>query len=187
MFIALVAAGLLADIAIAAPTSDAFATGFNIDLEDQAPLYRLTLTPDVYRSSVTSDLRDIAVFNAAGGAVPYMLRAPAKNTVAASDWVSVPIFPVISIDGAGDVERNITVQTDGTLIRIEGPTVAQGANVIAAYIVDASRIQGRITEIDVSLDTPGNELVLPVAIDGGTDLNSWRSTEIPARPNGRRP
>ena len=48
--------------------------------------------------------------------MPYMLRAPAKNTVAANDWVSVPLFPVLSIDGVGDVERNITVQTDGTLI-----------------------------------------------------------------------
>ena len=169
-----VAAWMLGEAAFASPTSDAFATGFNIELEDQAPLYRLTLTPDVYRSSVTSDLSDIAVFNAAGGAVPYMLRAPAKNTVAANDWVSVPIFPVLNTDGAGNAERNITVQTDGTLIRIEGAAVAQGTKTIAAYIVDASRIQGRLTEIDVSLDSPGDELVLPVAVDGGRNLNSWR-------------
>ena len=101
-----------------------------------------------------------------------MLRAPVKNTLALSHWVELPIFPVSS--GDNDVsDGSITVQTDGTLIQIRGGKT-QATATTAAYIVDASRVHGRITEIDIVLDGPGSELILPVAVDGGSNLNAWQ-------------
>lgn len=160
--------------AVLALSPQDFANGFDLQLEERSPIYRVTLNEGVYRSSAMSDLSDIAVFNAAGEPVPHLLRAPSRTTVrGTSHWTPLPVFPIARNREPGS--SNITVQTDGTLIRIEGADSATAAAQVLDYIVDASRIQGRITEIELVPSEPGSGFVLPLAVETSADLNSWKT------------
>jgi len=158
--------------ATATQGSHAFAHGFEIELQEPAPLYTMTLAAEVYRSSATDDLSDLAVFNNTGQRVPHLVRAPAPPPVpATTQWVSLPIFPVPLDMNAGDA--SITVQTDGTLIQIERANRSPEQGETSAYIIDASNINGRIMEIDLVLSDPGNRLVQPLAVERSSNLTAW--------------
>jgi hypothetical protein len=168
----LFAGGSLFPAIQAAPTPHAFARGYEIELAGHAPIYKLQLTAAIYQSSATADLSDLAVFNAAAEQVPHMLRAAAEAPApAVSNWIALPFFPVPT-QGA-TAERRIIVQTDGTLIRIEGADSHAEHDGAMDYLVDASRLQKRLTEIELALVEPGNDFVVPIQVEASSDLTKW--------------
>lgn len=159
---------------------DDFAARFPIEADNSSAAWRVTLDEAVYRWSQDRGLRDVAIFNAEGRAVPvaswfdvpgerierqqvelpaFALPEPASTSQAA-DWNLV-----IERDGAGRVRR---IQS-----RDEGnpPLPAAARN----WLLDASALDRNIDSISLDWSDPRDGIVARFRVEGSDDLQTWRS------------
>ena len=167
MILVLLLALLIPAPALALAPAD-FAGGFALEAGPGHPLQRLELPFEVYNASVRADLGDMRVFNAAGQEVPMHLRRLAPEPAPA---VSLPLFRLGPVGGAGDVDFRLQVRTSErgavveTLVR---PSAGQNRMIL----LDATGAPPGLGALRFGL--AGADTMLRVAVRGSDDLASWR-------------
>jgi hypothetical protein len=176
---------LLFGISVAhAAVVDGYAYAWTIQTQGSNAAWQVELTPEVYAAVTTADLRDVAVINAAGEAVPSA-RAPAPpNRIAWTiEPVFVPQFLLPATRGTatdGDAIRlQIERGADGRLRRVDANVGAPGAGRPAGdtrfdLLLDASSVHVPLSAVHLGWKSDG-DVTAEFAIDGSDDLQQWRS------------
>ena len=150
---------------------DDFRAKARITVAEEDALQRLVLPPEVYRDA-RADLGDVRVFNGAGEAVPIALATDPERAREAQVSGVLPQFSVTSLDVAPEHLGVVIRMSDGTLIGVRNRGGAKSQRV-AAYILDASTIKLPMRALMVDWDPAKGAEVVPVRVDGSTDLRSW--------------
>ena len=166
---------LLIVLALALPAwaqgPDNFRAKARITVAEEDALQRLILPAEVYRDA-RADLGDVRVFNGAGEAVPIALSSDPERAREAQVSGALPQFTVTSLDIAPEHLGVVIRMTDGTLIGVRNRGGAKPQRV-AAYILDASTIKLPMRALSVDWDPSNGAEVVPVRVEGSTDLRSW--------------
>jgi hypothetical protein len=152
-----------------------FARGAAIDLQTQGekePAYRLSLPEDVYRWSTRDDLGDVRVLDGAGAELPYAVRVPPGGD-SVTEWIELPTFALpVAEPLQGSAAVNIELGSDGTVVAVHGAApVAQAA----AYLIDASRYERPIDELEIGWDTSVADVFVATGVSASNDLTDWRT------------
>ncbi len=155
------------------PKSEDFAKGIRLETPGAAPVYRLALPDDVYRTATRDDLGDIRVFNAGGEPTPHALIRP-RPAEAAATLVDLPFFPLHGrSDGASaDVFLQFRLDGDGTVIRA-GRKPTAGEERVQGYLVDAGGLERSPEALILDWATPETGAA-SAAIEVGNDLSQWK-------------
>jgi hypothetical protein len=139
------------------------------------PYFRLGVPNFVYPTSLSPQLSELRIRNAAGDFLPYAW-VDAENKPAPIISMQLPIFPIRSQAGQENATiLSIKQNPDGSLSKVGEIRLAQQAP-ISAWIVDASRLQGRshLLQARFSLSTE-TEGVAALRLEGSDDLQHWQS------------
>lgn len=159
------------------PTTNDFAVGYYLEVENGGPMYVLQLPEDVYRNVRRSDLGDIRVFNGAGEAVPHSLRPVHvdQQTVGSKD--AVPFFPYdqssLAVNRA-DLSLHVTRNSSGTIVDIVPPPDSATPG-ISGYLLDLSEAQPVTRELEFFWRDKRESSIYTVSIQQSNDLVYWTS------------
>jgi len=181
---------LLRTSTAAAAASDDYAYAWPVQAQAGGSAWQVELTPEVYAAVTTADLRDVAVVNAAGEAVPAaVFRMPGAKPTTHEELLALPTFvlphaPDAGTSGAsGDAIRlQIERGADGTLRRVDADlgraaTPAAGTRPDLTrhdLLLDASGVHQAFAAVRVDWAEGGADVSAQFAVDGSDDLQSWR-------------
>jgi hypothetical protein len=122
---------------------------------------------------------DLAVFNAAGEAVPFALRTLQAERAREEQEIDVPIFPiqVREADAASPQALHLRVERDaaGTVVDIAVPetkrTKAQAK--LVSYVLDTSKLEQAATRLKLALEFGPDSLTTKVSVEASDDLAAW--------------
>jgi hypothetical protein len=191
---------LLRTSTAAAAAADDFAYAWPVQAQAGGSAWQVELTPEVYAAVTTADLRDVAVVNAAGEAVPAaVLRVPGARPTTHEELLALPTFvlphaPDAGSSGAsGDAIRlQIERGADGRLRRIDadlgraatpaaetrpdlpGPDPFKPDPFKRDLLLDASGVHQAFAAVRLDWAEGGADVSAQFAVDGSDDLQSWR-------------
>jgi Protein of unknown function (DUF3999) len=170
---------LFAEIAHAAVSDYAYA--WPLRGEGDSAAWQVELTPEIYATLATEDLRDVEIVNAAGEPVPIATyRIPAAAAIAHDDFVELPIFTLPAAkESAGDdsIQLHIERSADGKLRRLGadvGTNPKTAATMNAALVLDASTLHDALTSVRFDWTGGGDAVTARFAISASDDLQHWR-------------
>jgi hypothetical protein len=140
------------------PRPDDFAFGYQLTVDKYGSLYKITLPEDIYQNATRSDLGDLRVFNNHGEAVPHELQSRQSVRAKATEYISLPFFPVFNPKGKSDAPLSMNFKTNaaGAIIMVTGKTDADEDSKIGAYLIDASHIKKNDQRIATALGRCGS-------------------------------
>ena len=161
-----------------------FAAIFTLDAKEAGSLYRVHLGEDIFRTLRQSSKRDLAVFDAAGKPLPFIVR---ETTVPYDESIqeqatthTLPLFPLPQ--GQTDdktVLGDIVIRTDqgGRVVEIRGGTSAPGTDG-GRFLLDLSPLRNdakeiALYEIDFPLDTT-RDVAATADVYTSPNLKDWR-------------
>ena len=157
-----------------------YAYAFRIDAPSgvDSSAWRIDLTPAVYAQTQDAALRDIAVFNAEGQAVPFARAADDPATHALEHTEQVPLLELPARGGsvANDLSLVIERDAEGRLRRLDAGDTRMDAKAPASndWVLDASAVSGAIERVVLSWQAPASNVVARFEVAAGDDLQSWR-------------
>lgn len=157
-----------------------YAYAFRIDTPSgvDSSAWRFDLTPAVYAQVQDAALRDIAVFNAEGQAVPFARAADDPAARAREHTEQVPLLELPARGGsvANDLSLVIERDADGRLRRLDAGDTRPEAKKPASndWVLDASAVTGAIERVVLSWEAPGSNVVARFDVAAGDDLQNWR-------------
>ena len=161
------------------PTTDDFAAGYYLEVENGGPMYVVQLPEDVYRTVRRSDLGDIRVFNGTGESVPHSLRAVEDDPQTVSQKDNVPFFPLLEGSlpaGQADLALHVTRDNSGTIVDIESAPIADSATSrISGYLLDLSGVPKVTRELEFFWQKSQESSMFAVSIQQSNDLERWTS------------
>jgi len=179
-----------------------FAHGREIEPRISGPLQTLLLDLPIYRGTVEPRLADLRVFNATGEAVPHAIRSLAQPESRLDDFAKLPLFRLPEIDEGEPGSSGMNVAThgeerihsidaeiseNGAVVRIlsqrpqpddagdEQSPAAPEAALPAGYLIDASQLERAVVGLELELGGDPLEFVVPVRIEGSSDLVRFQS------------
>ncbi|MCW5626254.1 MAG: DUF3999 domain-containing protein [Burkholderiales bacterium] len=163
---------LLAATVAAEPAPKEFGYAAPLSFEAGSALYVVTLNESVYRRAARPDLGDLRVFNAAGEAVPFALRAAPPAPPVDGAAVPLPIFPVWSF-GTDDTTRplRIEIDRDGN-VRVLGSGGTRRDATVTAWLVDASAHSTPMAALELTLASDA-DVISRLSVEGSDDLETW--------------
>ena len=169
---------LLAQSAFAAaPTTNDYAQGIEVQSLSDRPLIEAALPDDVYRTVTRADLADVRVFNADGVAVPHAFCASPKATEPVVTQESLPVFEVQGAVSRSDGTR-VEVQTSaGVAVNVQqgdNRTVA-GTTQTQAHVIDARSIPDELRAMQFDWQSPDGASEAHVSIEASEDLDGWQT------------
>ena len=130
---------------------------------------------DVYKYVTRKDLSDIRVFNQNHEPVPHIIRQAKTKIVTESSSIELPYFPLPDNAENQDDGLDITVSSEGKVIRIQSEggisDVDQGE--IKYYLIDASHIDMPLESIDFQLTSNESGYAKTIRLEYSHDLNEW--------------
>lgn len=154
-----------------------FAYGFLLDIEGDGAIYSLGVPDEVYRTVRQAGLADVRVLNAAGEAVPHLLREQGEKETDRRRRDDVPFFPLTkAAEGGGSTGLAVQVErgADGMIVSIEAGSPADGAGSgRRSYLLDLSRLKTETGRLEFAWEN-GNLPFTPVSLDESDDLARWR-------------
>ncbi len=167
-------------IAIAAPRTDDYVRGIDINSYESRPLVEILLPDEVYQGVTRADLGDVRVFNADGVAVPHAFCA---SPVAAEPVVSSESLPVFDLQAGMPATTTGTTHVEvatasGTQVRIqEGePAAADLPRTRTwAHVIDARGVDDALRSIEFDWVSPDGASQASVRIEASDDLDRWRT------------
>lgn len=159
-------------------TTNDFAAGYYLEVENGGPMHVLQLPEDVYRNVRRSDLGDIRVFNGAGEAVPHSLRPVDVDPQTVSQKDGVPFFPydVSSLAvNRSDLSLHVTRNSSGTIVDIVPPSPDSATPGISGYLLDLSEAQPVTRELEFFWRDSRESSIYTVSIQQSDDLEQWIS------------
>lgn len=170
---------LLPGVVVAAPADDYLAQWPLSLPQDEAGVYRVMLDASVYGAARSPRLADVDVLNAAGQAVPVQVFAP--DAAPRQPPARVPVrwfeLPARAGAGANDIALWVERSTDGRVqrigTRVAATPAANGARA-AAWLVDASGIEGGIAALWLDWAPATGSVDAAYRVEGSDDLRDWR-------------
>ena len=175
--------GLLATGAAAAATPQDYAWQWPIETTGDAAAYVLELDAEVLANVTRSDLRDLAVFNAQGQAVPFAPWPPERKDEARREplaWLHVPLPAPGQPDS---LELRLERDADGRLLGLDlradagTPLPAQQHDLLVDRGEDEPPVLSRLhvqlgPQVDAAPPRPVN---LRVRVSASDDLDRWET------------
>jgi hypothetical protein len=161
-----------------------YAYAFRIDTPSgvSSSAWRIDLTPAVYAHVQDAGLRDIAVFNAEGQAVPFARAGDDPALRAREHTEQVPLLALPARNGivANDLSLVIERDADGRLRRLDAGDKKADAPAPAAsdWVLDASAVNGAIERVVLTWEAPATGVVARFEIAAGDDLQNWRHVGV---------
>lgn len=151
-----------------------FAFGFRVEGTGTAPFQEVALPLEFYQGSTRADLRDCAVFDAAGRPVPHAIRAPVRAKPSRSAEI-LPFFPVFGYDGKeqGSVSLSFKRAPDGTILELESGDEVRPGDRPVAYILDAGLLKEPFSALVLKFEPGPESHMMPVNLEGSFDLSEW--------------
>ena len=139
-----------------APRVDDFAQGIEIAPTSDAPLVEITLPDALYRTVVSPELKDVAVFNGSKEPVPFALCVMPKVLPSTSSSTSLPVFELQAAKASSTNEARIDLSTpSGTSVRIEAsPTEGASGARPRAHVIDARVSEAPLRSIQFAWSSP---------------------------------
>jgi len=191
----------------AAAAADDYAYAWPVQTQAGGSAWQVELTPQVYAAVTTADLRDVAVVNAAGEAVPAApFRAPGAKPTTHEDLLILPTFvlPHVPETSAGSppsdaIRLQIERGADGKLRRVDADLGGAAAPAADArpdllrhdLLLDASGVRSAFAALRIDWAEGSPDVSAQFAVDGSDDLQSWhvlapRATVLRLTQNGNR-
>ncbi len=176
--LSLLALFLLNDAVGAAPALDDFAYAFELETQQPAGVYALPLPEAVYTRSLTPDLSDVAVFNAAGETVPHAVQNPPPEPATKPAPVELAYFPLY--ENKAEIPEQLTIKllADFASASVElekKPAPESGA--VIAYIVDSGKrdrtLDPDIEALVIDWSNTGDSFITHIDIESSADLAHW--------------
>jgi hypothetical protein len=183
------AAGIIAALVIAAPSSRLAAAGAAVDLtpddfayrmqvqgNGKAAAYRLTLPVEVYKIA-HPDLADIRVFNGSGEPVPFAIEFPEQNTEAAGAARTLPVFALQDDSVAALEALRVTIESGSHAINVNTSGQSAPKDRIRAYLVDARSTDDSKTPLSaLELQWPEDaaDFAGRITVEASDNLSDWR-------------
>lgn len=157
-------------------TTQNFAYGFPLKIESGGAIYSLAIPEEVYRTVRRADFGDVRIFNAAGEAVPHLLREAGENEADLHVTESIPFFPLLEgVEGGNGsgAAVNIKRNADGVIVSIAtDSTVAIDKSEKRNYLLDLSGLARETGKLEFTWrDGPPFITVQLLETD---DLVRWR-------------
>ncbi len=175
----LVAGTQLVDAPVDAPQTADYAWGFPIDISGSASIYSLELPLEVNQSVTDVALRDVGVFNGNGRPVSRMIEQASDNGKPQERVSPLPALPLLeSAERRSDANR-LTLERQGDSTQftfdLEELLAPDDNERLVAYIVDTRQREEALSAIDLVWGQVAPGFMGRVMIDGGNDLQEWRS------------
>ncbi len=176
-------------------SSNDFAAGYSLEVDNNGAVYSLELPADVYRTVRRADLGDVRVFNSVGDAVPHGFRAiePEKRTLQGEE--GVPFFPLFreeQPDSQATLSLRVTRNSAGTIVNIKSVEVAgPGGREVTGYLLDLSGLKRGASELEFRWQKESQSSVFTLNIQQSSDLVRWtplvsRATLVDLQYGGQR-
>ncbi|MDM8554313.1 DUF3999 domain-containing protein [Desulfococcaceae bacterium HSG7] len=159
------------------PRPDDFAFGYQLTVDSHGSLYKITLPEDIYQNVTRSDLGDLRVFNNYGEVVPHEIQRRQSGRAKATEYISLPFFPVFNPKGKSDtpLSMNFTTNAAGAIIMVTGKTDEDETLQTSAYLIDASHIKKNIKELELRWEGADQHFITTVKVSYSKDLTNWRT------------
>lgn len=161
--------------AVAADSPDDFAFAVPIDGVGNDALYRLVITPAVYKGATFTDLRDLRVFNGAGEVVPHAFR-PLESVAAHQPTpVYLPMFELRGASGTRADDLDIVVDAANVKFSLRTSSGNQPSEqtVLLGYLVDVSANKQTFSELVLDWKTTPGGYVGAINVEASDDLKHW--------------
>ena len=163
---------------IAASATPEYARQWTVQLPGaDAGAYRVELTPDVYRTIASSDLRDLDVIDAGGKPVASDVFAPDAPLASKPTRTQVPWFALQVPDGGDAGSLALIAQRDaqGRILSLQAQATREGIGSDArAFLLDLSAVKGRIEALELGL-RPDAQVDAAFRVEASDDLQQWRT------------
>jgi hypothetical protein len=185
----------------AAATSDDYAYAWPVQIQGTGSAWQIELTPEVYAAVTTADLRDVAVVNAAGDAVPSApFHAPGSKPTTHEELLDLTTFvlphePEGGATGASADAIRLQIERgeDGKLRRVDANlgSTPPTADKRQDLLLDASGVRQPFASLRIDWSEGDPDASVQFAVDGSDDLQSWRvlaprATVLRLTQNGNR-
>lgn len=155
------------------PELEQFASGYELQTDGSAAIYKLDLPKAIYQKTVRQDLGDMRVFNSDKKRVPHAIRRPQSNQEKERIYLNLVFFPLTGTA----INPEIIVADDGAIIKItknEDFSTTENAD-IRSYIIDVSHVKQTIDELEFELTGIVGGFIKQARLQYSDNLNHWTS------------
>ncbi|MGB0133913.1 DUF3999 family protein [Dokdonella sp.] len=168
---------LIATQSVAADTAADYAAVFPIETHGNESAWLIELDGDVYRWSQDEQLRDIAIFNAAGNPVPLGTWDEIVPTTAVDNEALLPLLnlPVTLVPN----QRNTWRSQGDNRTRDPRPVEVRARGVRKSrseWLLDASALNFGVDTITLDWTSPTSDVVARFNVAGSSDLEHWMNS-----------
>lgn len=168
---------LIMPLAMAATPAD-FARVIPIETTGDSAAWQVELDAQVYAGSIDSGLRDLAIFNADGQAVPLILSASETPDALIEQHAAVAVLALPANarerDGA-DLHLLVERDAEGRLRRLETQSVNEPAESAATreWLLDLGEFDRGIDRLELAWNEPRGDIIARFEVSGSNDLQRW--------------
>ena len=170
-------AGLLMHGVQAATPADYVAV-LPISTSGESAAWQVELDSSVYAISTDPELRDVAVFNADGNAVPMIIwpiEFPAQSPAQRAAVHVLPLPARNRNSTQGDLHLIVERDASGRLRRLETHSAGQAAErpETDEWVLDLGEFEHGIDYLELDWDAPRTGIMARLEVAGSNDLQSW--------------
>ena len=176
-------------------TSEDFAAGYYLEVDNSGAVYSLVLPADVYQTVRRADLGDVRIFNGSGDTVPHGFRAVETEKRELQGKEGVPFFPLYKAkqpEKQASLSLQVNRNSAGTIVNI---TSEEGAGSVGGeingYLLDLSGLKHVTNELELRWQKESDSSVFTVSFEQSSDLVRWmplvsRATLVDLQYGGQR-
>ena len=154
-------------------TSDDFAAGYYLEVDNSGAVYSLELPADVYQTVRRADLGDVRIFNSSGDAVPHGFRAVETEKRELQGKEGVPFFPLFKAkqpEKQASLSLQVNRNSAGTIVNIKSDEGAGSVGgEINGYLLDLSRLKQVTNELEFRWQKESDSSVFTVSFEQSND------------------
>lgn len=160
------------------PELNNYAWGFPVQTDKASSFYRVELPLGVNQSSADAELRDLAVYNAAGEPVPRIVERHDAESIKREQRHSLP-FAALYQDQYPDPDRiRMLFEQMGSGVRIdvvsEGLELQKISPPLSAYVIDTRSVDVALDAIELAWPDDVSGFMGRVTVEASDDLENWR-------------
>lgn len=156
-----------------------YAWGFPIETGGPASFYTVELPLEVNQSVTDPALRDLGVYNSDGRPVSRMFERLRDDDERVERRRPLPALPLFELPDNRTDRKQLSIEREGdsTQFRfdLEDLLAAEANERLVAYIVDTRQSGDELSAIDLAWKQMDPGFMGRVMVDGGNDLQNWRS------------
>ncbi len=158
------------------PAMEDFAYAYKIISDEDAAIYKLSLSKKIYDTVVRDDLGDIRIFNQDKIAIPHAIRLPVEEKKKNIIKLNLNFFPIFNNEQQNLLsdQFNISIKKNGAIVQIKSnERNPENQNLNSGYIIDASQIKHSIDEFKFEIENDQSGFIKNIKLDYSNDLDHW--------------